>query len=167
MREPTRRGLLQSLAIGGAIAATGASSVAEAAPVQPFFAPGGAAPWWLLAPLTAGSRLAGGWSVVGLSQVRKGASVLLLEHAEFGEMEVHLCAHDGSPRGVTHSALVDLIVMDGGCGDRATNESLGRALKDIASRIRLNEVRGEADLKPLSRMLPHDERVDAYGPENL
>ncbi len=167
MNKPSRRGILQGLAIGTAAAATGVATTAHAAPVQAFALAHGTEPWWLLAPLGVGSRVANGWVIRSLSQVRKGASVLTLEHAELGPMEVHLCAHDGKPRGVAHSALIDLIAMDGGRGDRATEESLGRALLDISKRIRRNEVSEDGDLGPLSRMLPHNERVDAYGPENL
>lgn len=63
--------------------------------------------------------------------------------------------------------MLDLVIMDGRDGDQPTNERLGRVIMDIASRIRKNETSDTADLRTLSRMMPHNARIDAYGPENL
>ena len=166
MDLPTRRGVLYGIASGAAVAASG--TAAAVSPGIPLFNAGVAdPPWWILSPLQRGSRLKNGWAVKDLSGVRKGAAVLTVEHSRFGTSEVHLCTHEGKPKGVVHTALVDLVVMDGGDGDKATNESLGRMLMDLAQRMHRNELDEFADLKPLSYMLKHDQRVDAYGPENL
>jgi hypothetical protein len=68
---------------------------------------------------------------------------------------------------LAHSELFDLVLMDGGQGDRATAEDLGRVLLGLAERVRRNELRLDGDLDALSRTLPHEERVLLYGPENL
>lgn len=125
------------------------------------------APWWLLSPLQVGSAVGLGWSVVALSPVSRGASVLSLSHRDGRQAQVHLCAHAGHPRGLAHSALLDLILMDGGQGDRRTDEDLGRALLSLADRIRRNEVSEAADLRPLAHLMSHAERVSLYGAEGL
>ena len=170
----SRRGLLQKLGVGAAVAATGAG-VSRAARAEhrrqlQAFAAGGtttAAPWWLLQPLREGARLSDGWVVAGLSPVERGAAVLELQHASGDVARVHLCAHGGRPKGVAHTRLFDLVLMDGGQGDRPTNPRLGRTLMGLARRIRRNEVAQGGDLDSVSRMLTHAERVALYGPETL
>ena len=166
MGQPSRRGVLRSLVMGAAVAASG-TAVAAAKRQRPFAVDGGSAPWELIYPLSPGARLAGGWLVQSLSQVRKGASILTLQHPQHGEASIHVCAHDGQPQGVASTAMLDLVIMDGRDGDQPTNERLGRVIMDIASRIRKNETSDTADLRTLSRMMPHNARIDAYGPENL
>lgn len=167
----SRRDVLKKLAVGTA-AATVAGAVAVPAlrealaerHVQPG-EPGGA--WWLLAPIVPGSALGLGWRMQGMSAVDRGASIMVLAH-ESGEIaRVHVCGHEGSPKGLAHTALVDLILMDGGDGGKPTDESVGRVLLAIAEQIRQNEVAPNGDLWPLARMMTHGERVDVYGPENL
>ena len=55
--------------------------------------------------------------------------------------------------------------MDGGQGDRPTDEGLGRALINLASRVKQNELRS-ADLR-VRGLLSHLERVERFGPEAL
>lgn len=167
MDRLSRRGVLRGFLSGTALAASG-TAVAVERGTQAVSGLGGEAPWWLVQPLQPGSRLSGGWRVHDLSPVRKGAAVLTLLDPDGNPVDVHLCAHEGRPKGVVYTALVDLIVMDGGRGDKPTEERLGRILKDLARRMRKNEVAAESgQLRPLSTMLPHGERVEAYGPENL
>lgn len=167
MQRPSRRGVLQGMAVGAAVVAAGAPELAEAAPVAGALAEEAAAPWWLLAPLQVGSDVGFGWSIVSLSSVRQGAAVLRVGHAGQGEIDVHLCAIEGAPRGVAHAAHVDLVAMDGGRGDKPTDEGLGLALREIAKAIGRNETTEGADLRTLARLMPHTERVGAYGPERL
>lgn len=127
----------------------------------------GSGPWWLLAPLKRGDHLGAGWFVAHLGAVERGASVLTLQSREGDVARVHLCQHDGAPRGLAHTELLDLILMDGGQGDKQTPETLGRVLMGLASVVRENELRLDGDLAQLGRMQPHGERVDAYGPETL
>lgn len=166
MGQPSRRGVLRGMVMGAAVAASG-TAVAATKTTGGVWSEGADAPWDLISPLSTGSRLAGGWRVQGLSGVRKGAAVLTLIHAEHGEAQIHVCAHNGRPQGIASTAMLDLVIMDGGDGDKPTNERLGRIVMDIASRIRKNETHDSADLRTMSRMMPHGERIDAYGPENL
>ena len=57
--------------------------------------------------------------------------------------------------------------MDGGQGDKPTEETIGRVLLTLADIIAENEIRDEADLSKVTRMLTHLERVELYGPETL
>lgn len=167
MTRLSRRGVLQGLVSGTALAASGTAAAVEQGSLS---VPGlsGEAPWWMLHPLSEGSRLSGGWRIGELSTVRKGAAVLTLLNPAGEPVDVHLCAHEGRPKGLVYTALVDLIVMDGGRGDKQTDEQLGRILMDLAKRMRRNELKAEGtDLKPLAKMLPHGERVLTYGPDNL
>lgn len=167
MSEPSRRGLLKSLALGAAVVATPAAAGAAPSSRRDIFSKDSDAPWWLLHPLAPGASLSGGYTVMELSPVRKGAAVLTLQHGLAERVDVHLCVHDGAPKGVVHTELVDLIVMDGGQGKKRTDEALGRALMDLGTRISKNQAGEGADLAPLSRMMPHVDRVEAFGPENL
>jgi hypothetical protein len=170
----TRRDFLSKLGIGAAAAAAGAGSIKAADAIhrdtlRAFAEGGGAAhePWWLVSPLQPGTSVGKGWHVASLSKVERGAAVLELAHRDGQLARLHVCAHAGKPRGMAHTALFDLILMDGGQGDQPTPEGLGRALVGVANRIRRNEVIGEDDLKSVSRMLTHTERVELYGPETL
>ncbi len=125
----------------------------------------GPAPWWLIAPVGLGAPLRFGWYVAGLSPVRQGAAVLTLKHATGRSADVHLCARAG--RGLASTTHLDLVLMDGGTGSFRTDERLGRVILGLAERIRRNEASGEGDLRPIARMMTHDERLATFGPENL
>lgn len=127
----------------------------------------GPSPWWLLAPLTPGAVVGRGWRVDTLSGVTKGAAVLSLAHDDGRVARVHVCAHDGAPRGVAHTALFDLILMDGGDGKRQTEEDIGCVVISLAGVIRNNELAEDGDLGPLARLMTHPDRVATYGPETL
>ena len=165
----SRRTVLKMLALGTSLFAAEAGATADAMskPGDGVRLPDGPEPWWLIFPLEKGSRLAKGWQIVRLSRVQRGASVLELVHHSGARARVHVCYRQGAAKGLAHSELFDLLLMDGGDGNQQTDESLGRVLKDIERRIRKNEVREDVNLRPLARMQTHDERVDAYGPETL
>lgn len=127
----------------------------------------GDGPWWLLAPLSRGDHLGEGWFLAHLGPVRRGASVLTLQHRDGEVARVHLCYHDGTPRGLAHTTVLDLVLMDGGAGDKPTDENLGRVLLGLARVIRANELADDDRLQQLAAMQPHAERVDTYGPETL
>ena len=129
--------------------------------------PTGPAPWWLLAPFGMGSPLKFGWYIANLSSVERGASVLTLAHSNGRRVNVHLCAHNGRPQGMTHTRLLDLVLMDGGSGSFRTDEKLGRVVLGLAEAIRRNEVDPQGDLWPVAKMMTHSDRMDAYGPESL
>lgn len=125
------------------------------------------APWWLFAPLQAGASVGLGWRLTALSPIERGAAVLTLTQVGTpgAEARVHLCAHHGQPRGLAHSALFDLVLMDGGQGNKPTDEGLGRVLLGLAARLRRTEQSGE--LTAVARLLTHGERTMLYGPESL
>lgn len=119
--------------------------------------PAGLVPWHVLAPLSAGSSLYGGWTLAACSPVFDGAAVLTLRNAEGRERRVHLCRRGSEPAGIAQSRRFDLVLMNGGAGDVGTDESLAQAIAQIAQRIESN------DAKPASReleekLLSHTER---------
>ena len=172
----SRRGVLKKLLVGTATAAAVPGTASAAldsvqgsmlGTVAGAVLPNGPAPWWLIAPVALGTPLKYGWYVEELSAVERGASVLTLAHTNGRKARVHLCAHNGRPRGVAHTALVDLVLMDGGSGSFRTDEKLGRVVLGLAERMRRNELNPSGDLAPVARMMTHDQRVDAFGPESL
>jgi hypothetical protein len=170
----SRRSVLKKLLAGTAAAAAvpGTASAAiqavqTSAAAAGISLPTGPAPWWLLAPVAVGTPLKYGWYVEGLSAVERGAAVLTLSHTNGRKARVHLCAHNGRPRGVAHTAMLDLVLMDGGSGSFRTDEKLGRVVLGLAERVRRNETASSGDLTPVARMMAHDERVRAFGPESL
>jgi len=170
----SRRGMLKKLLAGtAATAAVPASASATVAALERtageagLTLPSGPAPWWLLDPVRKGSDVGFGWYVAGLSAVSKGAAVLTLSHRSGGSARVHLCLHGGKPQGIASTRMLDIVLMDGGSGSFRTDERLGRVVLGLAERIRRNELDPNGDLWPLARMMTHDDRVDAFGPENL
>lgn len=171
----SRRDLLKAVSTGltGAALATGAGlspSTVRAASLRAFATMGGGdAPWCLIAPLSKGSNVGKGWRIGALSPLEAGASVLTLHHPTRGTARVHLCARRGLGQGLTHTHLLDLILMDGGAGDLRTQEGLARVVTGIGKRIAKNELGAvdEETLDAMSRMLTHKERMAIFGPENL
>lgn len=126
-------------------------------------------PWWLLAPLQAGSPLQDGWTVEHLGTISNGASVLTLGHQIRGSVRVHICLYTNSPKGFAYSELFDLIVMDHGAGRRAVPKNLSPTLKLLEITIRNNEFNGltKVNMDGVSQMMTHIERVDAFGCRSL
>jgi hypothetical protein len=124
-------------------------------------------PWWLIAPLRAGTAVGKGWSVSELGNIEDGASILTLQSHQGQKVNIHICAYDGEPKGLAHTEFLDLILMDGGCGDKPTDEQLGRVLLGIAKRIRKNELSLQQNLDELVHLQTHEERILKYGAENL
>ena len=167
----TRRELLRNLGAGAATAsALGAGKTALAthhATLQAFASPEAKTPWWLLRPLKEGSKVGLGWQIQSLGAVERGAAILGLIHTSGTVARVHICTYENQPRGLAHSAPFDLILMDGGRGEKPTEETIGRVLLTLGDIIRENELGDDADLERVSRMLSHSERVAIYGPETL
>jgi ferredoxin len=126
--------------------------VSEQAPVEP--APA-APPWELLAPFTEGAPIGLGWTVDSLSPVRGGAASLALRHDEHGTARVAIRRNDGAPLGVAHTERLDFMLMNGGSGRTATEESLGRALTAMAYHLHRDDGGGGEDV--LAALLPHAE----------
>lgn len=127
----------------------------------------GPAPQWLLSPLGPGSRLSNGWSIEGLSPVRRGAAVLTLRSDGGEEARVHLCRRGAKPRGIAQSHHLDFVLMNGSDGKTPSDEGLGVVLLSIAKRVARNEQRASKMLASLDAMEPHDQRVRRYGAETL
>ena len=127
----------------------------------------GPAPWDIFSPLEAGSELALGWTIKSLSPIQLGGAVLTLAHKRGFEAQVHLCKNNGEPRGITHTANFDIFVMNGGDGDTASEEELGRVVLTLGEAIRQNESKKPELKKLVVGMLSHEERVDMFGPESL
>ena len=115
--------------------------------------------WQLLAPLGPGDAVGLGFRLASLSPVTAGGAVLMLSRAGGQEARVHICRHDGQPRGMAHTRKLDLILMNGGRGDTPTNEELGRVLLGLAARLAANEKRA-AEL--IRSMQTHEERLRLY-----
>ena len=91
-------------------------------------------PWWLVEPLTRGSSLEQGWSVVDLGPVVDGGAVLTLKGPGQPVTRVHLCLHDGNPRGYAFTELFDLIVMDQGARRQKMPPDLVAVLTHLSER---------------------------------
>ena len=171
----SRRELLKQVGAGVAgsavLVGTAARSKAARASCLRAFASGGSssAPWALLTPLSPDKPVGRGWSLTDLSPVRRGASVLTLTHRDGAEARVHICARLDHATGIANTHLLDLVLMDGGNGAKATDESLGRVIRTLAKRIARNELKtvDSSLLSDMSRMLTHQERMALFGPENL
>ncbi len=162
----SRRDLIKKLAVGAAAVTALPAPRAQAARFVEYLAPG-PDPTWLIAPLSAGDGIGHGWRLRGISTPRRGAVVLDLVHETLAPVQVHLCAHRGAPKGVAHSHFLDFVLMDGGQGDRRTEESIGRALRALAHTVARNELAAESDPALLGRLMTHGERVERFGPEAL
>ena len=68
-----------------------------------------------------------------------------------GTARVHICARGGQGAGLTHSHLLDFVLMDGGDGDKRTQENLGRVIMGLAKRVAKNELEGPK----VTSCLPH------------
>ena len=166
----TRRNVLKGMAAGAAVCGVSGTAAYTANATlngRDGFLRDGAAPWWLLAPLTVGSSLAFGWYIGGLSDVTRGAAVLTLKHSTGKSIRLHLCGYEDTPRGIAHTGLVDIVLMDGSFGDSKTEERVGRIILGIAKKIASNELSPNGDLSPLAQMISHDQRKELFGPETL
>lgn len=174
----SRRDFVGKLAVGAAVAgtvtavgsraqargtaaatATGSAEPAltSAALAAPELAP---APWQLVAPLRAGSDLGHGWAVADLSPVHAGSCVLTAVHESGRQQRVHLCRNTGAPVGLVHTDAVDLVVMNGGAGDVATDEGLAQAVAAVAHAVARNE---DATAVATMGLLAHADRVERFG----
>jgi hypothetical protein len=168
--QHSRRSVLRALAVGAAAAAVPAAMRPRSAsahdPRTAAAAPDGAPappPWDLLAPLGPGDPLALGWRVETLSEIRSGAAVLVLAHDDGSRARILLCRNGGSPRGITHTHAVDLLVMNGARGNRPTDESLGRVVLGLADVIAANEEKAGIPDEVITHLMTHDERVRLHG----
>ena len=119
-------------------------------------------PWELLAPFGAGAVVAHDWRLVDVTPVRDGSAVVTLQNARGRAHRVHLCRNDGSPQGVVYTRGVDLVVMNQGYGELATEEHLGQAVAALAHAVAANEA--TLPDRVFGDLLPHTERVRRFAP---
>ncbi len=141
----TRRSFVQFALFGIAAAAPAAAIAAEA--LHPGF---------LFHPLGPNAELGLGWRLERVYPPSHGAITLTLGHESARQVRVDVCLRSGAPRGPASTELLDFIVMDGGDGGAAMEESLGRALRRLAAIAAENETADPARIRELS---PHADRV--------
>ena len=129
--------------------------------------PQGHAPWSLLKPLRVGDTLGKDCAITALGPIRDGGSVLTLSHPLRGTVNIHLCLHDGNPRGFAYTALFDLIVMDQGHGVRTMPSDMAAVLLQLQRTICDNELEEDLAIEEIAGMMTHAERVSAFGPSHL
>ncbi|HSP99818.1 MAG TPA: twin-arginine translocation signal domain-containing protein [Candidatus Dormibacteraeota bacterium] len=117
------------------------------------------APWELLRPLAMGSVVAHGWRVAGFTGAVDGTCVLTLENERGRAHRIHLCRNAGNPQGIVYTDSVDLLVMNGGQGDLATDETFAQAVAEVAHVLSANE-RRQATV--VASLMPHDERLRRF-----
>ncbi len=175
-----RRAVLQGLMVGGVTLTTPlavqalrapAERLPQAAEAEPPAAEAGAgaatsdpnAPWPLIAPLAAGSYVGSGWQIEALSQVTHGAAILTLAHRSGQRAQVHLCRRGETPRGIAHTAHLDLVLMNGGAGRQPTAEGIGRAVKTVALQIAAGQHQADAG----TVLLTHRARLHRFGAREI
>ena len=117
------------------------------------------APWELIHPLAMGSVVAHGWKVAGLSGAVDGSCVLTLENEKGRSHRIHLCRNDGKPQGLVYTDSVDMLVMNGGQGDLATDEGFAQAVAKVGHVLAANERRHAT---VVASLMPHDERLRRF-----
>ncbi len=160
----SRRQVLKGLAIGAAATAVPVRAATAATGPDHFSRASGV--WALVSPYGKGAHLGFGWFLGGLS-FDKGAAVLHLLTETGQRAHAALCYHRGQPRGMASTDYLDLVLMDGGQGDKRTDEELGRVLMRLAEVVRDNEGAVLNDRGLSGKLLTHAERLDRYGPEVL
>src|SRR5437773_8778723 len=117
-------------------------------------------PWELLSPLGAGSVVGHGWRLVALGPVEDGSCVVTLQNARGRSHRIHLCRNDGNPQGIIYTRQVDLVVMNEGYRDLATEDRLAQAVAALAHVIAANEA--TVPDRCLAELLPHAERLRRF-----
>ena len=160
---PSRRALVAALGMGAAGVAV--------SPIRAMGSNGPVAhppPWWLLQPLSEGMTLRHGWVLQSLEPIRDGSTVLTLNHGT-ESLRIHICLHDGAPRGFAPTALFDLIVIDHGQGVRTVPIDLAsnlRLLQRVIGDNELKRIRPE-ELSGISRFMTHPDRVSIFGASHI
>jgi hypothetical protein len=95
----------------------------------------GPAPWEMIAPLAQGDEVGLGWKVAALLPIVDGSAVLVLRDDTGRNASVRICKNEGRPVGVAHTAELDFLVMNGGDGHTHTDETVGRVVLGLASRV--------------------------------
>jgi hypothetical protein len=167
----SRRTILKGLSVsaaamavgpGAAAAKSGVAAGAIKAPAKAAALTARQAPWGLVAPLSAGSALGAGWTLLSLGPVQDGAAVISLVNTEGVVARLHVCRNGGAPRGLAHTPAFDLLLMNGGDGGTPSREDLGRVLLGLARVVEANEPVALAAHPELAGLMTHDERQEAF-----
>lgn len=118
------------------------------------------APWALIAPATAGTKLALGWMVESLSPVTNGAPILGLKRKNGDKARVYVCRSSEAPVGVAQTKWLDFVLVNGGNGKRVTDESLGRVLLGLAATIRQREEAQALPSPTLAKLKTNQKRLE-------
>jgi anaerobic selenocysteine-containing dehydrogenase len=152
-------------AAGGAAATAVDASVTEKTPARSLAArpaATGPAPWTLLRPLQLGDLLGGTWRLASVGGVVAGAVVIELHDLEGQQARVHVCARKGAAAGLASTPRLDVVLMNGGDGQTASAEYLGRVVLGLAALMEQNEARAFEAHPELADLLTHAERIAAY-----
>ena len=110
-----------------------------------------------------GTDLGSKWSIASLGPIVDGAAVIILSHPHQEDVRIHLCLHEGKPKGYAHTDLFDLIVIDHGHGIRTVPDDLAPALLKLGRAIQDNELANDSSFDQIADMMTHKERVAAFG----
>jgi len=109
-----------------------------------------------------GSTVAHGWSVAELSGAADGSCVLTLQNERGRTHRIHLCRNNGRPQGLVYTRRFDLVVMNGGAGDRPTEEGFAQAVAEVAHVVAANE-RHPRHAAVVAALMPHADRLERFG----
>lgn len=118
------------------------------------------APWALVAPAAAGTKLALGWMVESLSPVTNGAPILGLKRKNGDRARVYVCRSSEAPVGLAQTKWLDFVLVNGGNGKRVTDESLGRVLLGLAATIRRREEAQAIPSPSLAQLKTNQKRLE-------
>ncbi len=152
----SRRLFLQTAVFGLVATRVGAARAADRSVAPVTALNGDAAPWWLFAPLAPGSELGLNWRIARVFPAQDGAVTVNLLREDGRVARVDVCLRESVARGPAATEFLDFIVMDGGDGQDALDEDLGRAVRRLAAFVAENERLGAERLAVLE---PHQDRV--------
>ena len=142
--------------------APGPHAAGSAPPIAEAKVPTAPPPWELIHPLALGSTVAHGWSVAELSGAADGSCVLTLQNERGRTHRIHLCRNNGRPQGLVYTRRFDLVVMNGGAGDRPTEEGFAQAVAEVAHVVAANE-RHPRHAAVVAALMPHADRLERFG----
>ena len=162
--------MLQKIGIGAALGVTGAYSAVQ---LTSFIEPKTikTSPNWIFGHGFEQHQDAL-WVVSEMSPIQRGACVMTLKSKNGDSARVHICAHDGDPKGVAHSAFLDFVLMDGGDGALPTDETLGCKIMTLARHVLIKEFNmSDRELNQidgaLAQLETHSTRLETYRDEGL
>lgn len=123
---------------------------------------------FLFAPLV-GRPLTAGFRVLSVSGVERGSATVTLARADGARAQVQVFRRSPMSTGLATTRLLDLRLMNGGDGDRATHEGAGLAVMSLAARLRRIEaaaVRGGPSPEQrvaLRALYTHEQRNALHG----